>query len=350
MKKTFLIFVAFLSLATLSCKKDKSDSNSINDNLPALDAKKVTDWLVVDGATKVSGNPPAPNGATAPTITVGDKNATGIVDEGFYGLFSTTGNYTGAYVKVKGADSYLNIPLNSNNRINKNKSLGKNNQRTTEEDDLDIFFGLSNASEAGTFCYEICLYDAANQISNIVEVCVTINNFGGNDQLAGKWQYFIFDEYNSSNVLVDSDTTIYGGEVEDYCYNYDQNIDINFTRKEHNWIELMSNGDYTDNYKSTFIYNDTVSLLSLCEDLYYYNNEDYFKYTGKWSYNPNTNKVIMLDKVEYSSFGSPEQSTETYDPPSLYLDATLVSVNSSTLVLKQLYPDGSYELYTFIKF
>jgi hypothetical protein len=112
----------------------------------------------------------------------------------------------------------------------------------------------------------------------------------------------------------------------------------------------MSNGDYTDNYKSTFIYNDTVSLLSLCEDLYYYNNEDYFKYTGKWSYNPNTNKVIMLDKVEYSSFGSPEQSTETYDPPSLYLDATLVSVNSSTLVLKQLYPDGSYELYTFIKF
>jgi hypothetical protein len=353
MKQTFLILVAIVSLATFSCKKDKNDGNT-NDNLPALDANKVTDWLQVEGATKRTGNPPAPNGATAPKISITDNKATGIVDDGFFGLFGTEGTYTGAYVKVKGADTYLDIDLSSSAaRKAKQARIGKN-QRTTEVDELDIFFGLSDESVIGTFCYEICLYDEAGQVSNIVEICVTVNNVGGNDQLVGKWQYSKVQEYNSIGQLIDEDIITYGEEYYEKCGEY-YDVELgqyiysdSFRVKSYSWIELLSNGNYTDNYKDVLQGSIPAACSESSDD--YPNNEDYDLYAGKWSYNPSTNKVIIIDQKDYEYYGSSQQVEDIYDIPEIYFDAILQSVNNTSLVLKQNFPDGSYELYTFKKF
>jgi hypothetical protein len=353
MKQTFLILVAIVSLATFSCKKDKNDGNT-NDNLPALDANKVTDWLQVEGATKRTGNPPAPNGATAPKISIKDNKATGIVDVGFFGSFGTEGTYTGAYVKVKGADKYLDINLSSSAaRKAKQARLGKN-QRTREVDELDIFFGLSDESVIGTFCYEICLYDEAGQVSNIVEICVTVNNVGGNDQLVGKWQYSIIQEYNANGQLDDDEIVVYGEEYYEGCGVY-YDVELgqythsdSFRVKFYSWIELLSNGNYSDNYKDVL----QGSIPSSCPEYSnsYQNNESYELYVGKWSYNPSTNKVIIITQKECSYCGSSKQEEEIYDTPRIVVDGELVSVNNTTLVLKDTDLDGSYTIYTFKKF
>jgi hypothetical protein len=350
MKQTFLILVAIVSLATFSCKKDKNDGNT-NDNLPALDANKVTDWLQVEGATKRTGNPPAPNGATAPKISIKDNKATGIVDDGFFGLFGTEGTYTGAYVKVKGADKYLDIDFSSSAaRKAKQARLGKN-QRTREVDELDIFFGLSDESVIGTFCYEICLYDEANQVSNIVEICVTVNNVGGNDQLVGKWSYTSIDIYKSDGVLKRTIDIYLGKLVYHYCnwqfdYYTGQNIplDTGITKLGYFGMEIENNGNYIN-------YENETAINFLCgkDEGEYYNNERNILYLGKWSYNLSTNKVILIYQKAFGYYGTPIQEEYTYDTPEIYIDGELVSVNNTTLILKETYPDGSYEIHTFEK-
>jgi hypothetical protein len=347
MKQTFLILVAIVSLATFSCKKDKNDGG--NDNLPALDANKVTDWLQVEGATKRTGNPPAPNGATAPKISITDNKATGIVDDGFFGLFGTEGTYTGAYVKVKGADTYLDIDLSSSAARKAKQGIKGKNQRTTEVDELNIFFGLSDESVIGTFCYEICLYDDANQVSNIVEICVTVNNVGGNDQLVGKWSYVNISNYNNNGSLDEDEDIVYGEEYATLC-NYvvnEENFESDsFNIKSYLWIELFNNGNYSDNYKDV-VQGDFLPTECSSE---YYNKEDYELYVGRWSYNPSSNKVVIIDQKFQEFFGTPQQTEYIYDTPEIYIDGELVSVNNTTLILKETNSDGSYTIYTFKKF
>jgi hypothetical protein len=279
MKQTFLILVAIVSLATFSCKKDKKNGNT-NDNLPALDANKVTDWLQVEGATKRTGNPPAPNGATAPKITSIDSNVSGIVDEGFFGTFGTEGNYTGAYVKVKGADKYLEINLGSAATRKAKKHCNTKNQRTTEEEELDIFFGLSDSSEIGTFCYEICLFDGQGLVGNIVEVCVTINNVGGNNELVGKWR--IIKQQLFQNGVLSQEVDINIDTSSHTCTSPIGGLD-SFIIQRYTYIEFFADGRFVQDKNYYLIGSYYPDCLQSGNYFNQFNNQILDR--GKWSFN-----------------------------------------------------------------
>lgn len=347
MKKLLKISMLFiLSVVLLTyCKKDDDEKEEIITK--PLDATTVTDKISNAGAIKIAGTPPAPTGAGAPVLKAASNEASGVIEFGAKTNFTVSGDFSGVYVLVEGASSYLKIPLNGSGDLKKVKDKLSNTTasfRTKEddEDDLEFVLEFKELATPGTFCYEICLYDEENNISNIERICVTVAGFGGNNSLVGKWKYEK-NEYFENGTLIDYETYDWDAIEIDECFDEDEDEFVEYTYKYQTSIELKSNGDY-------FRVNNEILLGNYpsCAGVWHYNDVLNYTMLGKWSYNTTTKDLILIELEENVNYETPLQDKYIFDEGEIYFKG-FANVIGSTLTLTGEYGNLK-EILTFKKF
>ena len=229
MKLLEYILIAALLCLIYSCSNDDGQNNAITteeaEQLESvqLEAEEVSANVIIPGANKVQGNPPTPNGAIS--LDVSNSTKTAFLGEGFNISLSSDGNPVGAYIQFRSNDGVaaseyfdVNISANASGKSGKSTFLNHNhnslNSLTAKNDDTEINVDFNLEIPPGQFCYEICVYDEAGNISEPEEVCVTVESWGGKDDMDGEW-VMVREERteNGQNIVFET-----GQEA---CYEYD---------------------------------------------------------------------------------------------------------------------------------
>jgi hypothetical protein len=343
MKNFSVISVFLLSIIFFftSCDKDEnglSETQITANQQNALEDRKILaseleNNVGIDGATTIKGTAPAPNGSLDFNIATNQQKSQQKI--GFNIEFSSTdNNVAGAYIQLfdgegNKVDGYFDVPASAfNQRLKGKKDKGAFGQRTQnhEGDYIDVDFGGGLAP--GQFCYEICLYDADNNVSSIVEVCVEVEAWGGNADLVGTW---VFNE-EASSLYEDDFGTIYcnSGEMLDYNYNNEKNEILN--------LKFTSNGNYEDEYKDSGLYLDYGASQENCEIIY--QDEEYVYHTatfGNWTFDESTNELMVIAFEHKDLDGSSDG--ELLPEGDLYFDNGKININGNRMTLTFSYVD-----------
>ena len=182
MKLLEYLLIAALLCLIYSCSNDDGPNNEITteeaEQLESveLEAEDVSSNVIIPGASKVQGNPPTPNGAIS--LDVSNSTKTAFLGEGFDISLSSDGNPVGAYIQFRSNDGTaaseyydVNIASNASGKSAMSSFL-KHNHRTPNAkiDDTKINVDFNLEIPPGQFCYEICVYDEAGNISQPEEV------------------------------------------------------------------------------------------------------------------------------------------------------------------------------------
>lgn len=293
MKKTkFLILVTFLFSLTYSCSSDDNKSNPDDDLAQQqnetenrkIPIAEIESGISINGATKISGLPPAPNGVLDLQIATNKHPAFQVY--GFNAEFSSTGVIEGAYLLFTDSDgvkagSYFDVPVSAfagkkgNTKNDGNSIVNKLSvfKSSTANTDYVVDVDFDNIGP-GSFCYEICLYDANGNISYIETVCVTVEAWGGNSEIIGEWLWDRSEpEYNPSNITsIDCGN---GQSIETESTLYDKN--------ELTYI-FDSEGNFEERTELIFKHLDRNISKASCTAIYGETEEFFYSYSGKWSY------------------------------------------------------------------
>jgi len=277
---------------------------------PSTEASNlIADNVIIKGGTKVEGMPPAPNEAI--TLILPDGSTPPVVEEGFDLIVFSEADITGAYIQFKApessvSESYYDVDLEANqdggSAKAKIRNLGKSTLKNAVaftakpgRNILDIDFGA--AINPGEFCYIICVYDGAGNISAPQEVCITVSDWGGNPALVGEWNLMKSREFDEGETEIEN-------VGEEYCN------DSGCETLE--FLQITFNADGT--YETTERYN----IRELDGD--YGMEFDQFDSRGNWSFTSDNNLVL----AEYYYAETDENGTE--EEASEAGEASLVSI------------------------
>ncbi|WP_025743667.1 hypothetical protein [Aquimarina pacifica] len=349
MKKSNALFatIFIITLFFISCGND-DNTNSQEDDIEDVsdedeeDTSISTDLLktgvIIEDLSLISGTPPSPNSDLDFSISTNEQDA--FLNSGFNIAFSSTDEITGAYIQLQdtdgnNVDGYFDVPKTSfDNSITGKLSLNKrkkNERFTSKANDTD--FGINVDFEAsvpvGRFCYVICLYDAAGNVSQIQEVCVDVNAWGGNNTIVGEWIYDRSDPEETDDQYIE--------DIE--CTNGETLMDVPFyIDVKDEWTFVLSeNGDYYEIYdeiEKSINSFESVNNCSAIYDEYTYND----KYSGKWSYNEEDQTITVVDFGYEDLLDS--QNNEEYPEGQLYFEGAQIEVINGELVISDTYSDG----------
>ena len=312
MKNNLKLAVLAAVVLLASCSTEEATvTNTENDQMAEvlentpLQANTVSDNVVINDGTKNEGMPPTPNEVIA--LDVSSSSKTALLGEGFDINLNTDANITGAYLQFKSndgtvADSYYDIDLGanvSNAKFTGDHKLTKIHPlaavRTDEDTTVDVDF--NTVIEPGTFCYEVCVYDADGNISAPQEVCITVESWGGNAEIVGTWN--VVRDENTFGDLNEVFIQLTGEEECDREMVFECESGETFTEASPCYTtikgELLFNEDGTFQYE----YLDTEKNLDFnasfesCNAVF---NETEFsgKYTGNWAYVNDEDKFILI--------------------------------------------------------
>lgn len=363
MKKTnSFLFIAMLSVISFtSCKDDDSSSldgssflseneiiaNSQNETEDTkIPVASLSSGISIEDASKVTGTAPTPNNQV-------DFNLNSDITEAFQetGLkiqFSSDDSISGAYIQFKdtdgnATDTYFNVPLSSFNstylkseKIAKTRkfNLSKETKNTVksskaaEDFTNEVQIDFNETIPAGEFCYDICLYDSNNNISQIQTVCVTVEAWGGNAAIVGEW---IFDKREGD--IFEDTATIECSNGELLITNYTQEIKNIYT------LVLNSDGTYYETYDEETNSLDQFASRNTCSAIY--SDEISFekeKYSGNWAFNEDNQTLTAVD-FKYEDLINLDNHQE-YEDGRLYFEGISAEIISDQLVLSQI--DGDY--------
>ena len=344
----FALSALLFSLTFVSCNSDDEANPSLGnpdvaneqnrEEEAVIPMSQLSRDLVITGATKETGTPPAPNGAVDFRIATDLQEA--FQQTGFEIRFSSDSDIAGAYIQFQDADSnpmdgYYDVPVSFINgrTATKSVSLKKSplaNARTAEdEDERTINVDFDKALPAGTFCYTICLYDEAQNVSQVEEVCVEVEAWGGNATIVGEW---IFDREESSE---DEDD-------DPYTITCDNGQDLPVTEHEDNereWLfALNEDGSYYEIYDSKYYkLNDSTSRAD-CVVTYGELKVSKKKYSGHWAFNEREETLTVVDFAFEDLLDS--ENNEKYEDGSLYFEGVTIEVVNGELVLTETEVEG----------
>lgn len=371
MKKIKLSLVALmLSAAVISCKKDKPEEITANNNTVNADLaneqnasesnKTETSVLAlgisIEGATKNTGTPPTPNGAI--DFQLNTAETTAFQEVGFQIKFNTSSNIAGAYILFKDADGnkmgdYFDVPVAAFKRSSVStpafETRGvKNNLFLNQlSNNKTSVFGLREGEEdnvidvdfenipAGTFCYEIYLYDDQDNISNAEELCITVEAWGGNAEIVGEWessQSFSNVNYHNSltcitggTILIDQDIYLYKEIVQD------ENLFI---------IEADGTMRMTSDFKA----NKELNLEETNDVCYTaYDDVTYESSTlkrGNYAYIEETNSLIFIVfYYQINQFDGVNETNETFSDGVDIYDFNNISLSNNKILIPADNPD-----------
>ncbi|WP_289038155.1 hypothetical protein [uncultured Zobellia sp.] len=269
-------------------EEEKEEAEEKEEEAPSTEeSNKIVDNVIIKGATKVEGMPPTPNKAISMDLTEVDKNA--FINEGFDIPVVSDAEVQGLYLQFKAADgglsdSYLDVDLTTVSGKSAKKTRGlvdyghRSFNLSAKDTDFTAQVSFTAEIEPQEFCYVVCVYDGAGNISEPQEVCITVNSWGGPVDLVGEWEMTkqVFGEPDENDKV----TEIVGEELceddSDYCYIIDY-LDLT----------LSADGTYLIERYDRERSKDST-----------YENGEWWKTTqeGNWSYT--NEKELVL--VEYS--------------------------------------------------
>lgn len=170
------VIITATLLAVTSCKPDKPEP-PVDTLIDPSDANALAQVLIMPSGTQTNtGQPPAPSGQGAPTVSsqsttvLGSNGSTAPLN---FGYNNVANNLGGCYVQVAGANRYFNIPYGSNSGSSGN---------------LSVPIGIPTNVDQGEFCVDFCVYDLNGRVSNIIRTCVTVIRLGtGALQISLTW-------------------------------------------------------------------------------------------------------------------------------------------------------------------
>ncbi|MEM1136683.1 MAG: hypothetical protein AAGI07_12675 [Bacteroidota bacterium] len=349
MKKFYLSIIALLTIGLYlsSCSDEDNDevnplsegevlANTQNQTEErAIPVAQLASGIAIENGTKKNGTAPVPTGSL--DFQINTENQEAFLNSGFTINFSSTDNVAGAYIQFKDAegnniDGYFDVPLTSifaNARITKNKKSKIQRKRTTEDEGIEIDVDFSTAIEAGTFCYDICVYDDNGNISQIEEVCVEVEAWGGNATIVGEW---IFDRYDP----IDEDEETFTQTI--YCENGDSIENVAYyIQEESEWtFVLNADGSYYERYDEVEKSIDFDESVENCTAIYETIEEDE-KYSGYWAFNEAAGTLTVID-FKYENLSFPEENEE-YDEGDLYFEGVKAEVIAGELVLTETFTE-----------
>ncbi len=341
MKKLNLFFtsIMFVSVFLFSCSSD-DDSPAVDDGANAeereIPVAELTSGITIPGAKMETGTPPSPSGALNFVTSTAQKEA--FLNNGFNISFTSTGAVAGAYIQFQDVNGnavpgYFDIPSTAFNNGDGNKTSGIKGKKKTlftskmnEEGELEINVDFEETVSPGKFCYAICIYDAEGNISQIEEVCVEVESWGGNTTIVGEW---IFDREEPTDPENNDTTTI-------QCENGSTLTDIPYNMEEKDeWIFVLNeDGSYYETYdekgKNLDIQQSQTSCTAVYTNEYMYND----KYSGNWAFNEEAGTLTVVD-FKYENLLNTEQNEE-YTDGSLYFEGAKVEVIDGELVITGL--------------
>ena len=214
-------------------------------------------------------------------------------------MFDTPADYKGAYIQIQAndgtvADDYFDIVPGA-------KSL-RNSKNGEEQTDIDVDF--SDDVPPGKFCYIICVYDNAGNISQPIEVCVEIEAWGGNDDLVAIWNE------TKEVVTYQGESTTYTVGVERcdpstiFCDNQDELVVENAYCQtiDLSTITFNEDGTFSSQYNDSSIDFDYNKTVEQCEVAFLPKVEDTYSEKGNWAYDEEE-KILTLITFEEEDNG-----------------------------------------------
>lgn len=261
---------------------DPIDNDTPDEDTSSTASNTITDNIIITGSAKIMGVPPTPNGAIS--LDLSSVTKTGLPEEGFDIDFSSEVDVVGAYIQFKAtdaaiSDSYFDVDLLKNAEAPDTDSKSKRRMSAKMPSDNAINIDFTPQLQTGNFCYVICVYDQAGNISAPQEVCVTVNSWGGNPDLIGTWNLTrneeIFDgEIDTETVgIEDCDEPIGTDSTDTRCYLIEY------------WT-LIFNNDSTFEFTIKEFNRDTADEPDFVDF-------DIETIKGNWSYDPVTGELII---------------------------------------------------------
>ncbi|MGB0523481.1 MAG: hypothetical protein ACPGJS_11010 [Flammeovirgaceae bacterium] len=278
-----------------------NEQNALEENPIAV--TDLTNHVNIEGATKKSGTAPAPTGTVDFQIETNTQMAFQSV--GFLIQFQSTSNVAGAYIQLRDVDGnkangYFDVPtsaFSSGRWAQSNKNPFTN--RVTN-DLLGIAVSFNNALPPGQFCYDICIYDDQNNISQIQTICVEVEAWGGNVDVVGQWK---FDRYEPNNDVFYPAIICDSVEVNEQLHLSPRSLEF----------DMRADGTYTLTIYEEYRKADFSTSLASCAAVYEDEvNIDHVKYLGQWAYNE-TNQHIVLVAFSFEDLIDPNNNQVSTD-------------------------------------
>lgn len=133
------------------------------------DPDELSQVLVIPGAKRVSGSPPAPSsgGGPAPEISGGGSLEATSGDQAVLRLsYSSSSGYQNCYVQVRGASDYFDVPVGTG--------------ETSGE--IQIPVNIPSSVASGGFNLYTCIAGANGSVSNPVDTSVAVTNTSNDPQ------------------------------------------------------------------------------------------------------------------------------------------------------------------------
>ena len=202
--KKIAFLLTLIVVAFASCKKDNNGSSP---SISTTNASAVSAALNVWHGTNTNGTPPSGTNNGSLSIDLTSQSITSY--KGGYVVITPTvfsGTVAGYYLHVTGADNYFKIDY-SNNAYRPVATTAARPAFGTAPHRKQTFFGLRPANvqsgtndsmiviqlpagiDTGTFCMEYWAYDNYGNISDSVQVCITVDQLGASSggSWAGNW-------------------------------------------------------------------------------------------------------------------------------------------------------------------
>ncbi|WP_103864384.1 hypothetical protein [Aquimarina sp. I32.4] len=348
MKKLNLFFAGVLlaSVCLFSCSSDddnKDNGAPAGDNVAEereIPVSELKSGVTIPVGKLESGTPPTPTGTMNFSINTTQQEA--YLTKGFNISFSSTDQVAGAYIQFKDVngtpiEGYYDVQEFITSGGGKSAAIkGRKNAVITSkmnEGNLEIDVDFAATVAPGRFCYDICIYDEQGNISQIEEVCVEVEAWGGNDAIAGEW---IFDREEPNDIENEIGATI-------ECENGETLTDVPYNQEEKDvWIFVLNaDGTYYESYDEKGKSLDNTASATNCSAVYTNEYEYKEKYSGNWAYNEENETISIVD---FKHENLTTNTVDNYEEGEVYFEGDKVEVINGELVITTIYNEGGVDV------
>jgi hypothetical protein len=355
--KKYLILLLCVSFA-FACKKENTTNNSSNgirneDEKP-LDVNVVANSFRITDAITKTGNPPSPStSAGAPRIRQTPLTKQAIISDVIFQIPINLTNLNiselgGVYIQIVGSNKYFDVPVSS---INLRKVATSQSSIILNDDTSGIVNIDPGVLEPGTFCVSYCVYNAQNIVSNSVQICYEVEQFGGADFVQGNWSIYKSESFNEGSLQWQTDNYPKSETYTSDEVNCDSSIFYNILGN------YNSNSSYFFNIETTSISFKEIATKQIQDKNYVcanngqsriINAEGFDDVSGNWSYDEDNNRLIyFLNKsTNYLKNLTDniiiENNTDILTQDNWYIETfNVTNISANEIKLEYVAPDGN---------
>lgn len=330
MRRISYIMILLAAGVFMACGDD--DEPELKERIDIDDAELVSNSITIDNAVKMEGNPPAPSSdPDAPSLYDNSNEDFGAVSGKSFYLDPDVnqGQPAGIYFQVKGSNEYFDIPLtpgSSGGRFGsrKPKSILFKNARTDESYVIEI--QIPDNLEPGEFCALYCIYDEEERVSNVVEICIEVIEFGGEGSeffSPQTWELVSITDIEGGQTEIEIPGETYEETYETSlpCGDTFQTVEVTAAyRTNYLYLTFSDNGAYELKSEEYEKYLDWEN--STCQNVTYKEETELYTETGIWTYDNATETLTVV--TEYVDDYDGETYTDIFKVQMELVDDQLV--------------------------